>query len=114
MAQNFWTAICAFSICFVVTIVVSLVTTPRDRRELVGLVYSLTEKPREPQMAWYLRPAALGVDRAHRDAAAQRGVLLMPLDIRIPIGAMLGLMGLLLAGYGLSSAIPRSTRDRSA
>jgi uncharacterized membrane protein len=25
----------------------------------------------------------------------------MPLDIRVPIGAMLGLMGLLLAGYGL-------------
>ncbi|HMB82138.1 MAG TPA: hypothetical protein VKI43_18810 [Vicinamibacterales bacterium] len=25
----------------------------------------------------------------------------MPLDIRLPIGAMLGLMGLLLAGYGL-------------
>ena len=27
----------------------------------------------------------------------------MPLDIRVPIGAMLGLMGLLLAGYGLVS-----------
>ena len=27
----------------------------------------------------------------------------MPLDIRVPIGAMLGLMGLLLAGYGLFS-----------
>ena len=25
----------------------------------------------------------------------------MPLDIRVPIGAMLGLMGLLLSGYGL-------------
>ena len=25
----------------------------------------------------------------------------MPLDIRIPIGAMLGVMGALLAGYGL-------------
>jgi uncharacterized membrane protein len=25
----------------------------------------------------------------------------MPLDIRIPIGAMLGLMGALLAGYGV-------------
>ncbi len=59
MAQNFWTAICAFSICFVVTAGVSLVTTPRDQRELVGLVHSLTEKPREPPRAWYLRPAAL-------------------------------------------------------
>ena len=59
MAQNFWTAICAFSVCFVVTVAVSLVTTARDQRELVGLVHSLTEKPREPQMAWYLRPTAL-------------------------------------------------------
>jgi hypothetical protein len=25
----------------------------------------------------------------------------MPLDIRVPIGVMLGLMGLLLAGYGM-------------
>jgi hypothetical protein len=25
----------------------------------------------------------------------------MPLDIRVPIGVMLGLMGLLLAGYGV-------------
>jgi hypothetical protein len=25
----------------------------------------------------------------------------MPLDIRVPIGLMMGLMGLLLAGYGL-------------
>ena len=25
----------------------------------------------------------------------------MPVDIRVPIGAMLGLMGILLAGYGL-------------
>jgi hypothetical protein len=25
----------------------------------------------------------------------------MPLDIRIPIGVMMGLMGLMLAGYGL-------------
>jgi uncharacterized membrane protein len=25
----------------------------------------------------------------------------MPVDIRVPIGAMLGLMGVLLAGYGL-------------
>jgi hypothetical protein len=26
----------------------------------------------------------------------------MPLDIRVPIGVMLGLMGLLLAGYGVA------------
>jgi SSS family solute:Na+ symporter len=38
---------------------VSLVTRARDERELVGLVHSLTEKPRDERMAWYLRPATL-------------------------------------------------------
>src|SRR3954471_21808594 len=61
MAQNFWTAIDAFSVCLVVTIVVSLATRPRPDRELVGLVYSLTEKPRDAALAWYQRPAILGV-----------------------------------------------------
>jgi SSS family solute:Na+ symporter len=60
MAQNFWTAIDAWTVCFVVTIVVSLVTRPRDDRDLVGLVYSLTEKPRDEQLAWYRRPVILG------------------------------------------------------
>jgi SSS family solute:Na+ symporter len=60
MAQNFWTAIDAWTVCFVVTIVVSLMTTPRADGELVGLVYSLTEKPRDAQLVWYQRPAVLG------------------------------------------------------
>ena len=61
MAQNFWTAIDAFTVCFVVTIVVSLITKPREERELVGLVYSLTERPRDEQLPWYRRPAMLGI-----------------------------------------------------
>jgi SSS family solute:Na+ symporter len=61
MAQNFWTAIFAWTTCFAVTIVISLMTKPREDRELVGLVYSLTEKPREEGVAWYNRPATLGV-----------------------------------------------------
>jgi SSS family solute:Na+ symporter len=60
MAQNFWTAIFAWSTCFVVTILVSLMTRARDEKELVGLVYSLTERPKEAQLAWYQRPAILG------------------------------------------------------
>ena len=60
MAQNFWTAIAAFAVCFAVTVAVSVVTTARDERELVGLVHSLTEKPHDERMAWYLRPATLG------------------------------------------------------
>jgi len=60
MAQNFWTAIFAWTTCFVVTIVVSLLTRARAENELVGLVYSLTEKPKEDELVWYKRPAVLG------------------------------------------------------
>jgi SSS family solute:Na+ symporter len=61
MAQNFWTAIWAWSVCFVVTIVISLMTRPRADSTLTGLVYSLTEKPSEKHLPWYKRPAALAV-----------------------------------------------------
>jgi SSS family solute:Na+ symporter len=60
MAQNFWTAICAWTTCFWMTIIVSLLTKPRDEKELAGLVYSLTERPKEGHLAWYQRPFALG------------------------------------------------------
>jgi SSS family solute:Na+ symporter len=59
MAQNFWTAIFAWTTCFVVTIVISLLTKPREQEELRGLVYSLTEKPSEEHLAWYKRPVTL-------------------------------------------------------
>jgi len=59
MAQNFWTAIFAWTTCFVVTIAVSLLTKPREEGELVGLVYSLTERPRETESVWYRRPTIL-------------------------------------------------------
>ncbi len=59
MAQNFWTAIWAFAVCFVITVGVSLMTKPREDKELVGLVYSLTEKPSEEHLLWYQRPAYL-------------------------------------------------------
>jgi len=61
MAQNFWTAIWAWSTCFVVTILVSLVTRPRAEAELRGLVYSLTERLRSDDEPWWRRPAVLGV-----------------------------------------------------
>jgi SSS family solute:Na+ symporter len=59
MAQNFWTAILAWTTCFIVTIAVSLLTTPRRAEELTGLVYSLTPKPRLEPLAWYARPSVL-------------------------------------------------------
>jgi SSS family solute:Na+ symporter len=61
MAQNFWTAIYAWSTCFVVTIIVSLVTRAPDESKLVGLVYSLTPKPEEEPLAWYARPVTLAI-----------------------------------------------------
>lgn len=60
MAQNFWTAIWAWSVCFVVTIVVSLLTRPRREEELVGLVYSLTKREQEDRVPWYKQPVWLG------------------------------------------------------
>ncbi|HJQ23046.1 MAG TPA: sodium:solute symporter family protein [Blastocatellia bacterium] len=61
MAQNFWTAIYAWTTCFVVTILVSLMTRPRRDEELVGLVYSLTEKPKEHHLPFYARPLNIGI-----------------------------------------------------
>jgi SSS family solute:Na+ symporter len=61
MAQNFWTAIWAFSVNFILTIIISLMTKPRPEPELVGLVYSLTPKPVEHHMAWYARPKIIAV-----------------------------------------------------
>ena len=61
MAQNFWTAIYAWTTCFVVTIVVSLMTRPRPDEELRGLVYALTERPRDTALPWYQKPATLAV-----------------------------------------------------
>ncbi len=45
MAQNFWTAIYAWTTCFAVTAALSMITAPKPAAELRGLVYSLT--PRE-------------------------------------------------------------------
>jgi SSS family solute:Na+ symporter len=61
LGQTFWTAICAFATCLVVTIAVSMLTSPRPEGELRGLVYSLTPKPEEVETAWYKRPATLAL-----------------------------------------------------
>ena len=61
MAQNFWTAIFAWTTCFVVTILVSMVTAPRPEAELRGLVYSLTPRPRDEGVPLYRQPGPLAV-----------------------------------------------------
>ena len=61
MAQNFWTAIFAWTTCFVVSVVISLVTAPRKDEELKGLVYSLTPQPREDGVPLYRQPVPLAI-----------------------------------------------------
>ncbi len=61
MAQNFWIAIVAWTTCFVVTIVVSLLTRPKPDEQMRGLVYSLTERPRDDARSWLERPVALAL-----------------------------------------------------
>jgi len=61
LAQTFWTAIVAWTTCFVVTILVSLVTRPRAPEELRGLVYGLTPQPVDTAVAWFQRPVTLAV-----------------------------------------------------
>ncbi|HEX7958493.1 MAG TPA: sodium:solute symporter family protein, partial [Terriglobales bacterium] len=61
MAQNFWTAIFAWTTCFLVTILVSLATRPYEDQKLVGLVYALTKHETERERVWYQRPAVLGL-----------------------------------------------------
>ncbi len=61
MAQNFWIAIIAWSACFIVTIVVSMMSQPRPEGELEGLVYGLTKIGHDPNAKWYERPAPLAV-----------------------------------------------------
>src|SRR5437763_6837303 len=61
MAQNFWTAIFAWTTCFVVTILISMATRPRPDEELRGLVYSLTPHQAATELHWYQRPATLAV-----------------------------------------------------
>jgi SSS family solute:Na+ symporter len=59
LAQTFWTAIIAWTTCFVVTIIVSLATRPRAVTELRGLVYSLTDRPNDQALPWIRRPWVL-------------------------------------------------------
>jgi SSS family solute:Na+ symporter len=61
MAQNFWTAIFAWTTCFVATILISLFTRQqRSEDQLRGLVYSLTPRIKEEGLVWYKHPTVLG------------------------------------------------------
>ncbi len=62
MAQNFWTAIYAFTAALVLTIIISLATRQKKSDEdMKGLVYSLTPRIREEGIVWYNRPVPLSI-----------------------------------------------------
>jgi len=57
MAVNFWRAWWAWLICFVLTILISLVTKKKPREELVGLVKGLTPEEHDTGVPFLRRPA---------------------------------------------------------
>jgi solute:Na+ symporter, SSS family len=56
MAENMYRALWSWIICVAVTVVVSLLTTPKTDAELKGLVYGVTDIPSEEQVSVYRRP----------------------------------------------------------
>src|ERR1035441_9253960 len=56
MAENMYRALWSWIICVVVTIVVSLFTTPKPASELTGLVYGFTTIPSDKGLPLYKRP----------------------------------------------------------
>jgi len=61
MAQNYWIAIISWSVCAVITVVVSLMTKPKPESELHNLVYGFTDIPHEGSAPWYKRPGPLAI-----------------------------------------------------
>lgn len=61
MGQAFIVASISWIVNFVSTILVSLVTRPKPDEELKGLVYSLTEKPKQVASVWYQRVMPIGL-----------------------------------------------------
>jgi len=62
MAQNFWTAIWAFSAALVITLLITLATKrTKTDEDLKGLVYSLTPKTLDDSKYWYQKPGFLAI-----------------------------------------------------
>lgn len=60
MAQNFWTAIIAWTSATVISVTLTLLTKQKKtREELTGLVYSLTPRIKDTDVKWYNRPVVL-------------------------------------------------------
>jgi SSS family solute:Na+ symporter len=62
MAQNYWTAVYAFSTALVLTFVITLLTKKlKTDEELKGLVYSLTPKVKDDSKYWYQKPEFMAI-----------------------------------------------------
>ena len=57
MAENMYRALWSWLVCVIVTVAVSLVTTPKPDSELHGLVMGVTDIPSEGQLSLWQRPA---------------------------------------------------------
>ena len=56
MAENMYRALWSCMVCALVTVAVSLVTSPKPEAELKGLVYGFTEIPSEGMVSTLRRP----------------------------------------------------------
>ena len=60
-ARGYYRKWAKWPVRFVLTIVISLVTEPKDEKELVGLVYSLTPRTDQSHFPLFRRPWFLAV-----------------------------------------------------
>jgi SSS family solute:Na+ symporter len=56
MAENMYRALWSWLVCVIVTVIVSYMTRPKPEEELVGLVYGVTDIPKEADVPMYQRP----------------------------------------------------------
>jgi SSS family solute:Na+ symporter len=62
MAQNFWTAIFAFTAALMITLLITMATKrTKTDEDLKGLVYSLTPKVQDDSKHWYQRPGFIAI-----------------------------------------------------
>lgn len=71
MAENLYRALWSWLICVVVTVVVSLFTTPKPESQLSGLVYGFTTMPNDGDIPLYKRPLFWGAGVAVMFAVLQ-------------------------------------------
>jgi SSS family solute:Na+ symporter len=62
MGKTFWMALAAWTVCMIVTMLISVLTKQQKSDEdLAGLVYSLTPHNAKSDDPWYKQPVTLGI-----------------------------------------------------